>query len=101
MSETEKTWLMTLQEAQMACRLLFALEIKRKRDGPEHVWLTHYQATCEVLSDFEIGAARHFIEKMKDKGAFTYLTNFEGKKDKRVFRFTFDGEQRIRDQLLR
>src|SRR2546426_12548559 len=94
-------WLITLQEAEMACHLLLAFDVKRKRDGPEKTWLSYYQALSIVLHDFDTGAARPFIMKLMKVSAFDYFTKPDGGEDRHVFRFTHESQQKVLDQLLR
>ncbi len=99
--DNSEEWLKTLQEAEMACRLLIALDVKRRRDGPEKTWLTYYEATSEVLASFKPGAARAFIGKFRKLDAFDSFTKSDGGENNDVFRFTSKAEQRILDELKR
>src|SRR5437867_12433115 len=91
----------TLQETEMLCHLLIALDVKRKRDGPDKTWLTYYEATSIVLAGFKPGAARPFIQKLKGSSAFDYFTLPDGRKNENGFRFTSLAEQKLLARLKR
>ncbi len=101
MSEDLLTTLETLQRVEMACHLLIALDIKRRRDGLEKTWISTYEATSIILADFKKGAVRPFIEKLKKSGAFDYIIKQDGRRNEEVFRFTSSSEQKLLARLKR
>ena|SRR3989442_10978604 len=87
----------TVLEAKMASRLLKAHDAK-KAFGEAHCWFTHREAML-VLGSFKAGAARAFLEKLSNLGAFEFLKIWTGDLQHSVFRFSGPAEESLRREL--
>jgi 2,4-dienoyl-CoA reductase-like NADH-dependent reductase (Old Yellow Enzyme family) len=91
----EKEVVKTVKEAKMARKMLYRMDAKRKLYG-ESAWLY----PTEAFKGFNPSAVRSFLEKLEREGVIEYLGRVEGIEEwGGVFRFTKNGEERIRREL--
>jgi hypothetical protein len=93
----QKNILVTIQEMMMTKRLLQKMEEKRKR-GLEYGWLYPNEA-LDILKDFSPSSVRSFIKKLKALKVIEYLPYFTGRSWGSLFRFTVNGENRLKTEL--
>ena len=87
--------LITVKEAKMAKKILQRMDEKRKLYG-ESAWLY----PIEAYRCFNASAVRSFLEKLEKKGAIEFLATVgDIEQWGGVFRFTKDGEERIRREI--
>jgi len=91
----EEQILVTVIEAKMARKLLEKIETKRKSYGIEKAWLYRSEAIVE-LKGFKSSTIRSFLEKLEKKGV---IENIPPSPWGGVFRFTINGEEKIRREL--
>lgn len=91
----EQRILVTVKEAKMAKKILQRMDEKRKlyRDA---AWLYQFEA----YKGFNPSAVRSFLEKLEKKSVIEFMVTVEDIDEwGGVFRFTKDGEERIRTEL--
>lgn len=95
MMTTQEQIIVTVKEAKIAKRLLQRMDEKRKVYR-ESAWLYLFEA----YRNFNASSVRSFLEKLERKGIIEFMGTVEEIQQwGGVFRFTKNGEERIRNEI--
>ena len=98
MTDKDESILKTVQEVKMAKMLLLAVNTQRTIYPPEKCWLLHVEAV-NILREFDYNTVRSFLDKLRERTITEYMEPIFKKDWSGVFRFTKEGEEKIKNEL--